>query len=271
MSGAPVRNSLIHYLPVFGCFATAIIYIAIGVIALLSFFRIVHGGADEGSLVALMDQYPAGKGIIGILLSGTISYIFWRIYEAIKDPYEYGNDLKGLSIRTGIALSTFADALIVYTIIKVLSHTGHIQQNGEPVEERAFVDTLLQIPHGQIIIILIGSIIVITAIVQLLYGITNGYRERMDAEIFSKGIRKLIPPFAWTGFISRGVILGIIGLFYIRSGILNNAKYVVNTDKAFDFIGDEISHTCFILVALGTIFYGVFTLALGIAYDCDKD
>jgi hypothetical protein len=57
----------------------------------------------------------------------------------------------------------------------------------------------------------------------------------------------------------------------VRAGIFNNAKYVVNTDKAFDFIGDHVGHVYFIIVAIGTICYGIFMVAQGIAYDADKD
>jgi len=47
--------------------------------------------------------------------------------------------------------------------------------------------------------------------------------------------------------------------------------YIVNTNKAFDFIGDHVGHVYFILVAIATICYGVFMFAQGIAYDTDKD
>lgn len=271
MSDSMNKNVFIHFLPVFGCVSTALIYTAVGVLAMLSFFRIVDGGADEGSLVVLLDEYPIGKFLIGILLAGTLCYIIWRIYESINDPYNYGNKIKGLTIRTGIALSSLADGLLAYSIIRVLLHQGNIQQNGEPTEEREFVSSLLQIFFGQAFVITIGVALIITALLQLIYGITNGYKERMNSENFYPAIRKLIPPFAWIGFISRGVILGIVGIFYMKAGILKNEQYIINTDKAFDFIGDNIGHIYFIVVALGTICYGIFTFALGMAYDCDKD
>lgn len=57
----------------------------------------------------------------------------------------------------------------------------------------------------------------------------------------------------------------------IKAGITENARYVVNTDKAFDFIGDHIGHVYFILVAIATTCYGLFMFIQGIAYDTDKD
>jgi hypothetical protein len=53
-----------------------------------------------------------------------VSYIIWRIYEAITDPYEYGKQVIGIVKRTGIALSTIADALIAFTAIQVLLGRG---------------------------------------------------------------------------------------------------------------------------------------------------
>lgn len=76
---------------------------------------------------------------------------------------------------------------------------------------------------------------------------------------------------AWSGYIARGIILGIIGFFLVKAGTTENATDVVNTDKAFDFIGDHVGHLYFIVVALGTICYGIFMIILGITYNTDKD
>lgn len=35
--------------------------------------------------------------------------------------------------------------------------------------------------------------------------------------------------------------------------------------------GDHVGHVYFILVAIGTICYGIFMLAHGMAYDAEKD
>lgn len=264
------KRTFIHYLPVYGCIATGIIYAAIGVIAILSFLKIRQGGADESSMLAILDEYVIGKIFICLILLGTLCYIIWRFYETIKDPYGYGKGMKGLTRRTGIALSTIADILIVYAAIRVLLGISHIQPDGQPQEEREMVRNMLQ-NHGKWLIISIGSVYLATAVIQLLYGITRGYRERVDIEHFSFLIRNTIHVLAWVGYFARGIILGIIGFFFVKAGVAENPGYIVNTDKAFDFIGDHVGHVYFILVAIGTICYGLFMFAQGIAYDTDKD
>jgi hypothetical protein len=271
MKGKEKKKIFVRYLPFYGCVSTGIIYVAIGVIAILSFLKIKDGGADEGSLLVYLNDFIVGQVFIWIILLGTVSYIIWRIYEAIKDPYGYGKDVKGIAKRTGIALSSIADALIAYTAIEVLLGAGNIQANGQPQEQRQIVASMLQESWGESFIISMGFIICITALVQFFYGITKGYKERLNIDRFSPVMKNIIYFLAGTGYLARGIILAIIGFFFIKAGILENARYIVNTDKAFDFIGDHIGHVYFILVAVGTIFYGLFMFALGITYDADSD
>jgi hypothetical protein len=264
------KRTIIHYLPVYGCMATGIIYAAIGVIAILSFLKVRHGGADEGSMMAILNDYVIGKIFIWVILLGTVCYIIWRFYETIKDPYGYGKDMKGLAKRTGIALSTIADILIVYAAIRVLLGASNLQPDGQPIEERQMVNDLLQQGSSWLVICL-GLGYLITAIIQFFYGITRGYKERVNIKQLSGPFRNTIHVLAWAGYFARGIILGIIGFFLVKAGIVKDATHVVNTDKAFDFIGDHIGHVYFILVAAATICYGLFMFVQGIKYDTDRD
>jgi hypothetical protein len=159
----------------------------------------------------------------------------------------------------------------MYAAVRILLGFGNIQLDGEPEEERSMVRSILQLSWGKGLVISLGSVVSLTAVVQLLYGITRGYKERVDIDHFNTTIKNTIHVLAWAGYISRGIIIGITGFFLSKAGIYDNAQYVVNTDKAFDFIGDNVGHVYFILVAIGTICYGLFMLALGVTYDADKD
>ncbi|MGV3656973.1 MAG: DUF1206 domain-containing protein [Chitinophagaceae bacterium] len=264
------KKPYVRYLPIYGCVSTGIIYTAIGVIAILSFFNLKQGGADEGSLLAYLNDYLAGRILIWIILLGTISYFIWRIYESIKDPYEYGSGAKGIITRTGIALSAIPDGLIAYSAITILLGQSSIQEDGQPQEQRQMAEQVLNQGWGDWLMVTIGVIVMATAVVQLVYGLTNGYRERIDIAHFSAGAKKTIHALSWAGYVARGIIISIIGFFFIKGGLQHNAQQIVNTDKAFDFIGDHVGHAYFIIVALGTICYGLFMFMLGLAYDADK-
>lgn len=271
MKGRKEKRTFTTYLALYGCVSTGLVYTAVGVIAILSFLQLKQGGADESSLVAYLDQYLVGRLAIWFILLGMISYIIWRIYQAAKDPYAYGKDAKGLAQRTGIALSSIADGLIAFTALQALFSIGQLEESGPPVTQRQMMDNLMQKSWGDWVVVGIGVVIALTALVQFAYGITRGYREKMNIDHLAPWAKGSIHVAAWAGYGARGIILGIIGFFFIKAGITQNARYIVNTDKAFDFIGDQVGHLYFILVALGTISYGLFMATLGFYFDSDKD
>lgn len=270
MSNSREKRFFIHYLPIYGCISTGLIYGAIGIIAILSLLKLKDGGADEGSLLLFLDDFLVGKIFIWVILFGTLSYIIWRIYESYIDPYNYGNHWKGVARRTGIGLSSIADVLIAYSAIMVILGNSGSTEDGRPEQEREMVGSMLQESWGDKLIIGLGIIIFATALVQFYYGVTRGYKERLEIGRFSKGIKKLIHILAWVGYTARGIIIGIIGYFYLKAGIVENPQYVVNTDKAFNFIGENIGNLFFILVAAGTICYAIFMFFLGVTYDIDN-
>lgn len=270
MANKKKRKFYIRYLPIYGCISTGLIYTAIGIIAILSYLKIKEGGADEGSLLAFMYDYLTGKIFVWIILLGTVSYIAWRIYEAINDPYNYGKTWKGILKRLGIGLSSIADVLIAYSAIMVILGISQIKEDGQPTEEREMVGSMLQQNWGEVAIVSLGVVIAITALVQFHYGVTRGYKERLNIARFSSSTKKIIHLLAWIGYLARGIIIGIIGFFFIKAGFLEDPEDVVNTDKAFNFLGDHVGHWAFILVAIGTICYGFFMFSLGITYDHDN-
>jgi hypothetical protein len=131
--------------------------------------------------------------------------------------------------------------------------------------------SLLEQQWGTFLLVATGVITCLTAVVQFFYGITKGYKERLEIAHFSNGMKRVTHLLAGIGYFARGVIVGIIGFFFIKSGILRSSEHIVNTDKAFDYIGDNVGHLYFIATALGTICYGVFMFIQGFSYDADKD
>jgi len=265
------KRLFINYLPIYGCFSTGLIYVGIGVIAILSFLKLKDGGADESSLLAFLNDSFIGKIFFWIIVIGIICYVVWRIFETIKDPYGYGKDFKGIARRTGVAMSSIPDIFIALTAFQILVGEGNIRVDGRPVSQREMAANMLEESWGEWALIGMGTIVCITALAQFYYGITRGYKERLDIAHFSSLTKKIIHLLAWVGYLARGIIVGIIGFFIIKAGASNSPDVVVNTDKAFDFIGDNVGHIYFILIAIATICYGLFMFAQGITHDADKD
>lgn len=250
--------------------ATAIVYVMIGVVAMLSLLRLKHGGADEGSILKFLEDVPLGKLVIALILLGMVAYIIWRVYEAINDPYDYGRNWKGLSIRVITVFSAVSDALIGWPALESLLGESTALEDGQPVAQRQMFAELLAKSEGNWIVCTIGLITSVTAIVQFVYVLREAYEERIDMKRLSSFKQKLVHGLGYAGHFARGIILGLIGFFMLKAGFTGNAQYVVNTDKAFDFLGDNVSHLVFALVAIGTVGYGFFMFLMGYYYDFQK-
>ena len=263
------KNKVLKLLTFVGCFSTGIIYAAVGIIAILSFLRLKKGGADESSFFVLLNGFVAGRMLNWLIIFGAICFIIWRFYEAIKDPYKIGGDVKGIIIRTGAAFSSFADAFIAFSVFQALFSQQKALKTGEPVQQRNMAWALLENDWGAELMIAVAIIVLITAVVLMFYGLSKRFTETIDGTHFNKNQKSVLHGIAYAGYLSRGIILGIIGYSFLRAAITNNGNSVVNTDKAFDFIGDNFGGVPFILVAIGTTCYGVYMFVLGMHYDID--
>lgn len=261
------KEKLLKAITLVGCFSTGIIYGSIGVIAILSFLKLKKGGADESSFFVLLNSFIAGRILNWTIIIGALCFIIWRFYEAFKDPYNIGNDTKAILLRTGAAFSSVADAFIALSALQALFNQQKAPVTGEPVQQRDVVAGLLEKDWGYVLVLAGGVIVLLTALVLILYGLSRRFTEAIKADDFSKRSKYIMHVIAYAGYFSRGVILGIIGFFLVKAAVKNDSGYVVNTDKAFDFIGDNIGHVWFILIAIGTIAYGLYMFILGLNYD----
>lgn len=264
-----MKQKLLKALTLIGCFSTGIIYGSIGVIALLSFMKLKQGGADESSFFVLLDGFVLGRVLNWIIILGAVCFIIWRFYEAFQDPYKKGNDAKAILVRAGAAFSSGADAFIAFSVLQALFSAQKAPTTGEPTQQRQMASELLKTEWGRIAIMVIALIVLVTALVLLFYGFSKGFTESIKAGDFSKREIYAVHGIAYAGYLSRGVILGVIGSFFLKAAIKRNSDYVVNTDKAFDYLGDNLGSVVFILVAIGTICYGLYMFVLGLHYDID--
>lgn len=253
-----------------GAVAIGIVYTLVGVVALLSLMQVRRGGAEEASVIALMDKIPMGRVVIALIFLGLVAFIIWKFYNAIKDPYGYGSHFKGTGKRLGIAAGGLAYGTIALSAVKAfldLTNATH----GSPQDQRLMVAQIFDWSAGEWIVAIFGAGVALTGLAQFVYVIRRGYREKISVSTISTTKKRIIAFLAWSGHFARGTILLIIAFFLIKASLESEPSEVVNTDKAFNFLGDEVGHWSFVLVAVGTICYGFYMFFLSRYYDFQDD
>ena len=239
-----------------------------GAIAILSLLRIGEAAADEDRIILWLLDFQVGEIVIYIIATGLFAWVIWRFFEAITDPYEFGADKSGILQRTGVALSSLGYGLMAYSAIEIMNGNG-----GNPeAEQQLLIARIFEWPAGRWLIVIAGLITIGAGIVQVKYVYAGAYKKRLDINRLSSSTRKFIHILAWSGFIARGIILSVLGYFFIKAGVKENPFEVGDTDTAFYFIGGGIiGDFSFFLVALGTIAYGILMVIMGFFYQFEKE
>ncbi len=239
------------------------VYIFVGVIAMLSLLRVVDGGADEDSVLEMLHRSWVGEVLLWIILSGIVSYMAWRFFEAFADPLQHGNDTRGVLKRIGIAGAAAAYGAIAWSGIQATIGAGDTGEGFE--EQRHLIAAILNWRHGTWFIGIAGVVVAFVAVMELRYVVVGNYKPALDVNDMPRARRRVINILAWAGHCARGIILGIMAYSLLRGAVYNDAGETVNTDKAFNFIGESIlGHPLFVLVAIGTVCYGIYMIMFGV-------
>jgi hypothetical protein len=252
----------------YGCVSIGTVYILLGSMAILSLFGRAEDDADEERALDYLLEYTLGEILVWVVLIGMVGYIIWRIFEAITDPYDFGNDLKGIAKRVGIGLTSVGYGLIAFSAWDVLNGGGDDSEQ----EQQLMIARVLAWQVGPWLIGAVGVMTGIVGLFQFRFVATGAYKKWLRLEELSDTVKRIIQTLAWAGYLARGVILMVLGYFLLYGAIKKEPEEVGDTDTAFDFIGGGIvGDSAFFLVALGTVSYGIFMYVFSMRYKFERE
>lgn len=270
MSAKQTIRPVAHLFARAGSVSVGSVYVLIGVWAMLALLRLARPAADEERILQRLLEMPLGRPLIAALAVGTVAYILWLLFEAVFDPYGFGNRAKGVAERLGIALSTLAYGVIVSAAFKVLSGSGG---NGEERQE-LFIYQALRWPGGRWLVAAMGLFVAVAGLYQIKYVYEGDHRRRLALDGRSRFVCRLFDLLAWAGYGARCAILVVLGGFLLKAAWSFDPNAVGDTDSAFDFLGlggGPLGDAVFSVVAFGTISYGLFMYANAVYFRFGKE
>ncbi|MEO0936137.1 MAG: DUF1206 domain-containing protein [Cyanobacteria bacterium J06641_2] len=248
--------SWIERLARFGYASKGAVYLLVGLLAVQAAFG--PGGkktGTEGALVTLVQQ-PFGQVLLGLVAFGLISYAMWRFVEAINDPENKGNDLKGIATRLSYIANGLAYAGLAWTAIQIIMGTGGGSSGNAKQDWTA---RLLNQPFGQWLVGTIGAGVIAFGCYYLYRAFTAKFRRKLNlSELGSVG-REWVVAICRFGLAARSIVFFLIGWFVIEAAYMARASQVGGLDEALETLAEQ-PYGPFMLtvVALGLMSYGVY-------------
>ncbi|OCA87931.1 hypothetical protein A8F94_08870 [Bacillus sp. FJAT-27225] len=245
----------------FGYIAKGFVYGMIGVLAALAAIGAEGDITGTSGVLQSIAEMPFGEVVLTLIGVGLIGYISWEFIRAIKDPENEGTDAKGLVKRTGYFVSGIIYTNVAYAAIKLASHTGSA---GGENSERTISAKLMEQPFGVWLVGLVGAIIIGYGVVELYTGAKEKFMARFKTYEMNDKERKIARLSGKIGLISRGIVLIMIGYFFVRTAYTHDPNESKGLEGALTELANQ-PYGQYILgiVAVGLALYGIYQIIRG--------
>jgi len=255
-----------------GYAARGIIYIVIGVLAVLLAFGFGGKTTDQQGAISMIGTQPAGRILLWLVLIGLVCYSLWGLIRAVFNPFHQGHDAKGFALRIGYLVSAIAYALLVMPTYALISGGAQPAQNGaQQGQIQQYIAKILVMPFGQMLVGIIGIIVIAVGLIQFFQGFSAGFERKIHLDKLNPSQLRKVRFLGRFGTIARGIVFALIGLFIVFAAYTANSKQVKGFDSTLTTILQQPYGGWLMgAVALGLISLGMYSLCLSIFFRLKK-
>jgi hypothetical protein len=166
-----------------------VVYLIIGVLA--AELAAGRGGAatdQRGALQTIYDQ-PLGKFLLIVVGIGLVGFALWSFIQAIYDTEGKGRDAKGIIGRIGYAATGLGYLLLAVGAFQLVMGSGSAGKSST-TSTQDWTASLLKLPFGVALVILIGLVILAIACYLYVKAWTANFQRRLNLEGLSAQVRK---------------------------------------------------------------------------------
>jgi len=237
-----------------GYAARGIVYLVLGWIALSS-----GKALSTSETVQAIDDLPGGGPLLAVLTLGLFGYGLYKLYTAVLDLDDDGNDAKGMVKRAARGIGGLAYWVLAFLAATQLfggpkdgaADAGQASGSGGAKQEVA--TDVAAATGGDTLLVVIGLVILAVAASQFYIAYKAKFMEEMP------GAPPLVKPAGQIGYAARAIIVAMVGYFAIKAGL--DGEPVRNFGDALAVVRDD-HETMFKLIAAGLILFGLVSLMM---------
>jgi hypothetical protein len=248
-------NSWIEVIARAGYAARGIVYVIIGVFAVLAAWGPSEVRGTEGALQAILAQ-PSGTLLVGIVGVGLAAFCIWRLVQAVRDTDNHGRKAKGLAIRAGLvggAISYAAAAVLAVSMARgVRSGSGEDPTSG-------WIASIHEAGLGWLLVYGVAALLAAVGIAHIVRAVRASFARyfRCPADVM-----RWLKPLGRFGLTARGVVFLILAALIVSGGLAYDAQERPGVTDALKAVqGYYLGWVILLVIALGLTAFGLYSLA----------
>ncbi len=234
-----------------------LVYIIVGVLAFQAAFNLGGGTTDSSGALLKIPQQPFGRVLMWLVAVGLSGYVLWRLVQGVFDLEGKGRDAKGLAKRLGYVLSGLAYGALALTAYQLALGMG----GGGGESSEVWAARLLGLPFGRWLVGLVGLAAFGLAANAVYVAFSGMFKKKLKLGEMDEKTERAASIVGRVGLVARGVVLGVIGWFFVGAAWQRSAERAGDSAEAMSVL-EQGPFGVWILgvVATGVICYGVYAL-----------
>jgi len=238
-----------------GLVSRGVIYLVIGVLAVLLAFGKKSGETDQRGAVQQLSQQTGGFVLVLVIAIGLACYALWRLSEAAFGVAVDGNG-------AGPRLQSLVRGL-VYASLAVSAFTILVQghQKSQAAQQQSYTARFMHDSAGRWLIGLLGVVVVVVGGVLVYQGVTRKFEKYFKLGEMSPGARRITEVLGVVGTVARGVVFAVAGVLVVVAAVKYEPSKARGIDGALRALRDTpLGPWLLVAVAVGLIMFGLFGL-----------
>ncbi|NJC26856.1 DUF1206 domain-containing protein [Neolewinella antarctica] len=236
-----------------GYTAKGIVYALIGFFALGSLIGISRGATGPKEIIEWLGNSSLGHFALVAIGLGLLCYCGYRLYMAIMDTKNEGEDATALVKRIGWAVSGTS-----YGILSVFAFKEAFAGGGSKGGKQTMIATILEQNWGHLAVGLIGLIVLGVAAYQVYRAVKDKHMKDVKSQGLSQTQENTFRIMGRVGLVARAVVFTIIAYFLYRAAQSEDASEFRGIEESLEYLNQGWGNVALAIIGLGLLAYGLF-------------
>jgi hypothetical protein len=211
--------------------------------------------SSQGALHELAKN-PVGRVSLYVAAAGFVALVVWQALEAA-----FGHRREEGLKRTGSRLASAAK-VVLYAVLAYSSFKTAIGSSSGGEQTDGITARLMSLPAGPLIVGAVGAVILAIGGGLIYRGISEGFREKLDADGETGADGRTYLMLGKVGYVSKGAAIGVVGGLFAYAAITHDPDKSGGLDQALQKVQQQPLGTwLLVVIAVGFACFGLFCFA----------